>query len=36
VEIRIFTGDYFMETTNSNYFGTEKIAICGDLGNYKV
>ena len=26
MEIRIFTGDYFMETTNSNYFGTEKIS----------
>ena len=24
--IRSFTGDYFMETTNSNYFGTEKIS----------
>ena len=24
--IRSFTGDYFMETTNSNYFGTEKSA----------
>ena len=26
MEIGIFTGDYFMETTNSNYFGTEKIS----------
>ena len=24
--IRSFTGDYFMETINSNYFGTEKIS----------